>query len=336
MSWKKYLNPVHAIEHGVEKLNDWFGSDPGGPTGVPNDQGSGDILSFSTDTMTGPENQKIQTTSYMENGGSDMFGSNTAYNEEKEQGSWWDRNQSWLIPTLTTLGTTAAGMIYNNHQQNKTNEFNANEAQKSRDFNLYMSNTAHQREMEDLVAAGLNPANTANGGQGAGGESGAQASGANPQYMGYGDMANTALSLAETMKALTENKYISKEKKAQIANTIADTTNKEAQTSETKANENLIKEQTKQIKIDNITREDMNRIEMALKQNQSKETLENAIAKAMENAYHTETGTIPNMTTIERAANIATNIIYENIKNGKAPDPISAIQRAAKEIKGSK
>lgn len=37
------------------------------------------------------------------------------------------------------------------------NAFNAAEAEKNRQFQLYMSNTAHRREMEDLAAAGLNP-----------------------------------------------------------------------------------------------------------------------------------------------------------------------------------
>lgn len=45
-------------------------------------------------------------------------------------------------------------------------EFNAEEAQKNRDWQTMMSNTAHQREVQDLQAAGLNPVLSA-GGQGA-------------------------------------------------------------------------------------------------------------------------------------------------------------------------
>lgn len=53
--------------------------------------------------------------------------------------------------------------------------FNATEAQKSRDWQGFMSNTAHQREVADLIAAGLNPVLSANNGSST--PSGATASG---------------------------------------------------------------------------------------------------------------------------------------------------------------
>jgi len=56
-------------------------------------------------------------------------------------------------------------------------EFNAGEAQKNRDWQQMMSNTAHQREVADLKAAGLNPVLSASGGNGAAVTSGATASG---------------------------------------------------------------------------------------------------------------------------------------------------------------
>lgn len=55
--------------------------------------------------------------------------------------------------------------------------FNAQEASKSRSWQEYMSNTAHQREIRDLKAAGLNPVLSAMGGNGAAVTSGATASG---------------------------------------------------------------------------------------------------------------------------------------------------------------
>lgn len=62
-------------------------------------------------------------------------------------------------------------------QNQKAMDFNAAEAAKNRDWQQMMSNTAHQREIADLRAAGLNPILSASGGNGASVTSGATASG---------------------------------------------------------------------------------------------------------------------------------------------------------------
>ncbi len=62
-------------------------------------------------------------------------------------------------------------------QNQKAMDFNAAQAAKNRNWQEYMSNTAHQREIKDLKAAGLNPVLSAMGGNGAAVTSGATASG---------------------------------------------------------------------------------------------------------------------------------------------------------------
>lgn len=57
-----------------------------------------------------------------------------------------------------------AGIIGEYLGAREANEASARDAQKNRDFQEYMSNTSHQREVNDLRAAGLNPILAANKG----------------------------------------------------------------------------------------------------------------------------------------------------------------------------
>jgi len=100
-------------------------------------------------------------------------------------------------------GLSLAGGIWKNAQdddrQERTNQFNAQQAQLNREFQERMSNTAYQRGMADMKAAGLNPILAYQKG-GASSPAGGQATGSTPKDAA--DLASTAVSSAQQNRRL--------------------------------------------------------------------------------------------------------------------------------------
>ncbi len=97
-------------------------------------------------------------------------------------------------------------------------DFNSAEAAKNRDWQKMMSDTAHQREVRDLVAAGLNPVLSVTGGNGASVTSGATASGVSSS----GSKGDTDMSLNSALVSLLNN-VLTQKNQLDIANVNAQT-----------------------------------------------------------------------------------------------------------------
>ena len=87
-------------------------------------------------------------------------------------------------------------------------QWQSQEAQKTRDWQEKMSSTAHQREIEDLRKAGLNPMLSGMGGQGASTPAGATASYSSNAYTGYGSDVSGGINAMSGMYSAKTNRKI--------------------------------------------------------------------------------------------------------------------------------
>lgn len=117
-------------------------------------------------------------------------GVNSIFSPDSHGNYWWDY-----------LNGMAASREANSAQwqmQMQQQEFNASEAEKTRAWNEYMSNTAIRRQMEDIKGAGLNPWLAIQGGaSGAASMAGANAS----SGQGNANQANSGVITAAAITA---------------------------------------------------------------------------------------------------------------------------------------
>jgi len=124
--------------------------------------------------------------------------------QETQEPGWWERNKDWVVPAgaaLVGVAGTALGV---------------REAGKNRAFQERMSSTAHQREVEDLKRAGINP--MLSGMQGA-----SQPSGAMADYGGLDRAVANALAVrqANATIELTHAQASQSAAQGRLANTQA-------------------------------------------------------------------------------------------------------------------
>ena len=157
--------------------------------------------------------------------------------------SWWTDFRDNVLKPVGWAATGGASALIDGTAKDLWDDFtgktaieeqnaaNIAEAQKNRDWQEKMSNTAYQRAMTDLKAAGLNPTSATTLG-GASTPTGAQANvTAKPSGIETAmKIANTASTAASAIKTLQDAKFISPKAKADIANTTANTIKTQSET----------------------------------------------------------------------------------------------------------